>query len=82
MNLEEARLGRVELVNALAGFVCDCHLDTPMTVGIYGQMGQRQDERHATVLRGQLADEAATRNVGTSDVLCRHLYRHEPICYS
>ena len=39
MNLEEARLGRVELVNALAGFVCDSHLDTPMTVGIYGIAG-------------------------------------------
>ncbi len=34
------------------------------------------------MLRGQLADEAATRNVGTLDVLCRHLCRREPICYS
>jgi carbon-monoxide dehydrogenase large subunit len=34
------------------------------------------------LLRGQLADEAATRNVGTLDVLCRHLCRREPICYS
>ncbi len=40
MNLEEARFGRVELVNALAGFVCDCHLDTPMTVGIYGKWAE------------------------------------------
>ena len=81
MNLEEARFGRVELVNALAGFVCDCHLDTPMTVGIYGKWG-RGKTSVMRLLRGQLADEAATRNVGTLDVLCRHLCRREPICYS
>ena len=81
MNLEEPRFGRVELVNALAGFVCDSHLDTPMTVGIYGKWG-RGKTSVIRLLRGQLADEAATRNVGTSDVLCRHLYRHEPNCYS
>ncbi len=81
MNLEEARFGRVELVNALAGFVCDCHLGTPMTVGIYGKWG-RGKTSVMRLLRGQLADEAATRNVGTLDVLCRHLCRREPICYS
>ena len=69
MNLEEARFGRVELVNALVGFVCDSHLDTPMTVGIYGKWG-RGKTSVMRLLRGQLADEAATRNVGTSDALC------------
>ncbi len=41
----------------------------PMTVGIYGKWG-RGKTSVMRLLRGQLADEAATRNVGTSDALC------------